>query len=305
MKTVEERLRQLPEIAEESGLEADEKLKRRILRAADDAVRVKTARRRALIPAACALALVLALAVSYPALKGAGPVLITSQSAGEGTPLPDGTLKGDVRGGSVNISAGQVPGYQSVWASGSGGSFPLVAVNGRYYRLLKTPGKISEALLGKEIGSVEERTDEPALCRAEVFSNVVDAGQSVYAVSGMDGAAAAAYVDGVLRAFQRVSYSGSAILGRESLADTLKLSGVSSIELTDVGTVTGDEAVRLADKLLSGASYQNANCTETGKTLVIRCGNGIAMQLCVNGDNVSGCGTWSCPDFFEAFPAMP
>ena len=101
MKTVEERLRQLPEIAEESGLEADEKLKRRILRAADDAVRVKTARRRALIPAACALALVLALAVSYPALKGAGPVLITSQSAGEGTPLPDGTLKGDVRGGSV------------------------------------------------------------------------------------------------------------------------------------------------------------------------------------------------------------
>ena len=98
MKTVEERLRQLPEIAEESGLEADEKLKRRILRAADDAVRVKTARRRALIPAACALALVLALAVSYPALKGAGPVLITSQSAGEGTPLPDGTLKGEVYG---------------------------------------------------------------------------------------------------------------------------------------------------------------------------------------------------------------
>ena len=90
-----------------------------------------------------------------------------------------------------------------------------------------------------------------------------------------------------------------------SLADTLKLSGVTSIELTDVGTVTGDEAARLADKLLSGASYQNANCTETGKTLVIRCGNGIAMQLCVNGDNVSGCGTWSCPDFFEAFPATP
>ena len=303
MKTVEERLRELPEIAETCGIEADERLKRRILRAADDAGRKAAPRRRAWIPVACAAVLALALILAYPALKGRDPVLITSQPAGEGAEKGEGALTGDVRGGSVTITSGQVPAYQSIWASGSSGNFPLVAVNGQYYRLLSSPGKISSSLLGSQIGTIGERTDEPALCRAAVFSNVVDLGQPVYAVTGMDGAAAAAYVDGTLRVFQRTSFSGSAILGRESLGDTLKLSNVTSIELTDVGTVTGDEAARLADILLKSASYQNANCSETGKTLVIRCGNGISMQLCVNGDSVSGCGTWSCPDFFEAFPA--
>ena len=29
--------------------------------------------------------------------------------------------------------------------------------------------------------------------------------------------------------------------------------------------------------------------------------NGITLQLAVSGETVSGCGTWACPDFFEAF----
>lgn len=304
MKSIEERLRELPEIAMESGLEADERLKRRILMAAEGkADRSRRMARRCLVPALCAAAVIIVLFALGPLTKAPEAPLITAQSAGDGRGASEAELTGDVRGGSVTITSGKVPGYQSIWAQGSGGNFPLVAVNGRYYRLLTSPSKISSSLLGSQIGTVQVKTDEPALCREDVFSNVVEEGQAVYALAGMDGAMAAATVDGSLRVFQRVAFSGSAVLGGESLRDTLKAAGVSSVELTDVGTVSGQDAEEMVERLVKGATYQNASCTETKTTLLIRLNNGLTLQMCVNGDLVSGCGTWSCPDFFEHFPA--
>ena len=54
-----------------------------------------------------------------------------------------------------------------------------------------------------------------------MVSNVVARGETVYAISGMSGALVAAQVDGSTRVFQRVSYAGTAIIGSETLADTL------------------------------------------------------------------------------------
>ena len=55
MKNVEERLRALPDIAASSGLQADEQLKRRILRAAERNDRKPVFQVKRLVPAFCAL----------------------------------------------------------------------------------------------------------------------------------------------------------------------------------------------------------------------------------------------------------
>jgi amino acid permease len=73
MKSVEERLRALPKIAQESGLEADERLKRKILLSAREG---KTQRKSAfishrLVPALCALVVLIgAAAFALPSLRG-------------------------------------------------------------------------------------------------------------------------------------------------------------------------------------------------------------------------------------------
>ena len=36
-------------------------------------------------------------------------------------------------------------------------------------------------------------------------------------------------------------------------------------------------------------------------SLLIGLKNGLTLQLLVSDESVSACGTWSCPDFFEAF----
>ena len=71
MKNVEERLRALPDIAASSGLQADEQLKRRILRAAEGTPRKKSFQVKRLVPAFCALVvLVGGIAFAMPRLQG-------------------------------------------------------------------------------------------------------------------------------------------------------------------------------------------------------------------------------------------
>ena len=307
MKSVEERLHTLPDIAENSGLQADEQLKRKILRAA----REKEAPRRALMPrlaaAACALiVLVGAAAFALPALRDNGPVpiqkpLIESYPAGS---LSIGEITAmDVPPGSITIRSSKNPSYRSIWAPMSGGNFPLIGVNGRYYRLLTNPTSVSGSLLGQSLGTVDTFTSEPALAgKSGICSNVVAQGETVYAVNGMNGAMAAANVNGQMRVFQRVSFGDNALVGKESLADTLKAPNAVALELSGVGTVNdASTAQHLVSILVKNASFLRAGGSETNQSLLIQLQNGIVLQMAVNGERLIACGTWACPEFCEAF----
>ena len=308
MKSVEERLHTLPDIAENSGLEADEQLKRKILRAAREKA---SPPRRVFVPrlaaALCAVAVLIgAVAFALPALRGNGPTptdtpLIESYPAGSVTVGEKTAL--DVPAGSITIRASKNPSYRSIWAPMSGGNFPLIGVNGRYYRLLTNPTSISGSLLGQALGTVDTFTSEPALANKNgVCSNVVAAGETVYAVSGMNGALAAANVNGQMRVFQRVSFADNALVGKEKLADTLMANSAVALELSGVGTVNdASTAQRLVNILVNNASFLRAGGSESNQSLLIQLSNGIVLQMAVNGERLIACGTWACPEFFEAF----
>ncbi len=307
MKSVEERLHTLPDIAEKSCLNADEQLKRKILRAA----REKETPRRAFAPrlaaALCAIVVLIGVgAFALPGLRDNGPVatqtpLIESHPAGS---LSIGEITAmDVPAGSITIRSSKNPSYRSIWAPMSGGNFPLIGVKGRYYRLLTNPTSISGSLLGQSLGTVDTFTSEPALAgKNGICSNVVAQGETVYAVSGMNGAMAAANVNGQMRVFQRVSFGDNALVGKESLADTLKASNPVALELSGVGTVNDASAAqRLVNILVKNASFLRAGGSETNQALLIQLSNGIVLQMAVNGERLIACGTWACPEFFDAF----
>ena len=310
MKNVEERLRALPELAESMGLEADERLKRRILRASAEKKPARGIAWRRLAPALCALVVLLGVsAAALPGLWGqkeTGPratdqPLLASQPAGD---LAIGDkLALDVPQGSISIRSSSNPTFRSIWAPSSGGNFPLVGVNGRYYRLLTNPTAISSSMRGEALGAVDTFTSEPALAgKNGICSNVVAAGETVYAVSGMKGAAVAAPVNGQLRVFQRVSFGDNALVGGERLADTLRASSVVALELSGVGTINdAGTASRLMGILTGSAEFLRSGGSETSQSLLIQLGNGLVLQMAVNGERIIACGTWACPEFFDAF----
>ena len=305
MKNVEERLRALPEIAASSGLQADEQLRRKILRAAEGGQRKPGLSVKRLAPAFCALAvLVGGLAFALPSLQGKNlgqmPVI---ESHPAGTVSVGEKLALDVPPGSITIKSSRNPSYRSIWAPMSGGNFPLICVNGRYYRLLTNPTSISSSLLGSSLGTVGTFTSEPALAgKNGICSNTVQAGETVYAVSGMNGAMAAANVNGQMRVFQRVSFGDSALVGGEKLSDTLKASSAVALELSGVGAINDPAAAqRLVGILTNNASFLRAGGSETNQSLLIQLKSGLVLQMAVNGERVIACGTWACPEFFEAF----
>ena len=307
MKNVEERLRALPEIAASSGLQADEQLKRKILRAAEGSARKPVFQAKRLVPAFCALVvLVGGLAFALPRLRGNNSPdiqtpLIESHPAGSVTVGDKMAL--DVPPGSISIKSSRNPSYRSIWAPMSGGNFPLICVDGRYYRLLTNPTSISSSLLGGSLGTVSTFTSEPALAgKSGICSNAVQAGETVYAVSGMKGAMAAANVNGQMRVFQRVSFGDSALVGGEKLSDTLKASSAVALELSGVGAINDPAtAQRLVNILLSSASFLRAGGSESNQSLLIQLKSGLVLQMAVNGERVIACGTWACPEFFDAF----
>ncbi len=256
---------------------------------------------------ALAFALSLALVIGLSALALPGlfkPAVPAVNVLSSGPALPDGIrMAADLPRGSLMLSEAKAPVYQGIWAQGSGANFPLIRLDGRYYRLLTHPADVS-ALKGGQLGSVEVFTNEPALdMGASTLSNAAGMGESVYAVSGMGKAAVAAPVDGSLRLFQRVSFSGAALVGNEGLRDTLP-GGAETLQLSGEGTVSDPEAVaQLMDLLFSRAAYQGSQSRESDKALLVQYGSGVVLQLAVSGDSLSACGTWACPEFFEAFRA--
>lgn len=320
------RLENLPEIADEmlGGLHASQDLKNDILR---DAQRVrqgesvkrntpwaqKPARRspaaqalRTVGALACVAVFLLGVLVGVPELivkNGQKITLITTNVGGDG-PQNGQAQALNVPQGSITISQRDKPAYRGVWEPASGANFPLVCVEGRYYRLMSNPTAISNDLLGGALGTVSTYTSEPALANGGIVSNIVAQGETVYAVRGMSGALAAANVNGSLRVFQRVSFGNSALKGGEGLGDTLCASSVVAMELTGVGTVTDSAAAQsLYNTLLQHAELVRSGASETTQSLLIQLQNGIVLQMCVRDESVMACGTWNCPEFFEAFAA--
>ncbi|NLC32819.1 MAG: hypothetical protein GX781_05935 [Clostridiales bacterium] len=213
---------------------------------------------------------------------------------------------GNLPQGSINLGKpGAIPNYKGVWARSQGGNFPLIrTANGGFYRLLNNPTSIDEDMLGAYLGHVEVFNQEPALDSSSMLlSNVATIGTQVFQIAQMEGSALAAEVEGKLRVFQRVSFSGNALLGSESLPDTLK-GPIAGLQLSGVGTVTDAQQVSmLMSILLNDSSYKSSSTSISDQALLIQYSNGIILQMSVKGNSLIACGTWSNPEFIEAFKA--
>lgn len=305
-------LRQLPQEANKAldGLYATPFLKARIDRAVEEKKQGKV--RFALpkwAPALCCAAVVLVLALTVMPLQQQEEqpgTLINSSTLGDPTEAPSGVMTADLRNGDVFISANNSkPGYRNIWSDVRDGSFPLIGMNGKYYRMLTNPNTLDSSLLDGAVASVAEFTTEPSLSGTDVvLSNAATSGTAVYAVKGLStDTVIAAEVNGRMRLFQRVSFNGNALRGKEKLANTLAISGqVIAMELTGVGTVTDPAACEaLLTTLLECASYESSGSITSKKALLIELESGLVLQLAVKSDNLAACGVWSCPEFFEEF----
>ena len=304
--TLEERLNQLPQAADElaADVRADERLYQRIRYQVShsDAARRKRPWLKALIPAgAVALAAVLIVLVWPNILGGRTNLTIESVTAGNtGNAVPMPSTRADLPAGSVTLdSSSGVPEFRNIWAGNSDSSFPMVLVNGAYYRLLSTPKSLSDKQLGGAIGTVGQYTTE--MTGSGLCSNTVLQGETVWQVRGMGEAAVAARIDGKLRVFQRVTANGQGV-APSSLAQAIAQSGVKELSLSGVGRVRDVQtAQRLLDTLLYGATYQGSGCSKTSQVLHIVFDNGVTLQMYVRDTSLASGGTWSCPAFFEQF----
>ncbi len=306
-------LRKLPEDADKAldGLYATPFLKARIDRAVEEKKQGKV--RIALpkwAPALCCAAIVLVLALTVLPMQQEQPgTLINSGPMGDPTATPAVMLTSDLGSNSISISTNSsTPGYRSIWSDVKDGSFPLIGVNGKYYRMLTSPNRVDSSLVGGTVATISEFTTEPSLSGTDVvLSNVVTSGAAVYAVKGVSSdTLVAAEVDGRVRLFQRVSFNGNALRGSEDLADVLAVSGqVVALELSGVGTVTDLSACEaLLSTLLDNASFESRGSISSKQSLLIELENGLVLQMAVKGDNLAACGVWSCPEFFEEFEAI-
>jgi hypothetical protein len=309
------RLEQLPEIAERNlgGLTADQRLYIRIrLAAAEKQNRVHGARLRPSLTMCLSVALCVSVGLwaAWPMLFTGSrrDTLLNSGTAGNSSDTRIRVQALDVPAGSVSVGgvSDSADSFRNLYAAERGGNFPLVMVGDAVYRMLISPTNMDPSLLGASLGEVTEYTLEPALSTGGIVSNTVSAGETVYAVSGMDGAVAAAYVNGSLRVFQRVGFAGAAVLGGETLENTLvSASHVTALEMTGAGIVADPATAQsLVQTLLADASYENASSgTDDVRSLQLALDNGLILQMMVGDDTVSACGTWSCPEFFEAYAA--
>lgn len=311
---IEAMLNKLPQDADKAmeGLYATPFLKARIDRAVAEKKQGKvrfTIPRWA--PALCCAVMVLVLTLTFvPMGQQEKPgTLITSNTLGDPTEPPASMLTADLRNGNITISANSSkPGYRSIWSDVHNGAFPLIGMNGKYYRMLTSPNAVDSSLLGAPLATISEYTTEPSLSGTDgVLSNTAISGTTVYAVNGVsDSTLVAAQVNGRTRLFQRVSFNGNALRGREKLADTLAVSGqVVAMELSSIGTVTDPGAcAKLLSILLANASFESRGSISSRQALLLELSNGLVLQLAVKGDNLAACGVWSCPEFFEAFESL-
>lgn len=251
---------------------------------------------------AMSLALIIAgTALLLPRLQKDEIPVVGTLAAGTES-LDNLTEKADLPRGSLQLSKTQGP-KQGIWEGSGHSNFPLLRLDGRFYRMLTNPSDVSQ-LVDNNMGQVAVFATEPALDNGnEVLSNIAPKGATVYSFNGFGRSALAAQVDGQARLFQRVSFAGNALLGSETLKDTLP-QGAVALQLSNVGTITDQGKVKeLMNTLYTSAEYQGNQTISGSQTLLVDYGNGIVFQMNVKGDSLSACGTWSCPEFIEGFMA--
>ena len=289
-----------------SGLHADETMKRRILFAANENKRRAPMPR--LVPALCCAALAIACVSAFaPRLSG------TAVDAAA-TPMPvsiDSIAAGGEQAAPMTRVA-DVSGTARVRAAG-GGSESLFRLGERRYSAgCRQRRGLSHAQRARkrarrpagQRGRHGHHGDRRALladddAMAGGLSNVAEAGQTIYAVSGLDAnTAVACEVGGNMRLFQRVSYAGKGP-GGLGLEDTIlrPRSGrrADAFRRRHADRRSGERrrrhAARPRDAQIGGYVRKEATLTATLT-------NGLKLQLGVSGDTVSACGGWSCPEFF-------
>ena len=299
------RLEELPRIANQalSGLQADERLRQRIVHAAREEERPR--RRLSLwIPAVAATAaLVVVLALLLPSLQSAPLPEIQDFAAG-GTASDPSPASASTKEHGLSVNTAEDINVASLWEPGENGSFPLICLGGRIYRLLSTPASVPASALGDQLHSIDTFVTEPSLTVTNgYFSNVAAPGTEVYAITGMGGTLVAAEVNQQMRLFQRVSFNGTALLQEEDLADSLQVSGhLRSMTLYGVGSLKDASVCEdLFRLLLAQAEYDTPALLSDQQVLILELDNGLALQLAVSKGKVSACGTWSCPEFVQAF----
>lgn len=309
-------LEHLPQIAARQlgGLQADARLLAAVRTRARGGTTPRRKARPQLVFACVAAALCLTVGLAALVSGGGAPLAIAPQPsegildtrAAGGLPNAFGAAgQNELSDGSIAISGGADVTLSSLFAREENGNFPLVMVDGKTYRLLTSPQSLDSSLVGNELGPVGEFTLEPALSGGQgVVSNTVTPGAMVCAVDGMQGALLCAELNGQTRVFQRVGFAGTATVGGETLRDTLApAEQVVALELSGVGEITDAQTAQSLMRVL----YQNASFSGksanvgANQSLVLHLQNGLCLQLLVSEDALSGCGTWSCPEFFEAF----
>ena len=291
------------------GLRAGTELRARIL-AARRPASPKLWMRYAVPACAAALALVVGVTalVSAPSLPdGTVPIEILAAGEGDHDASLEGVLIADVPDGSISIGPGSASAFRSLF-TGDSGNFPLVGYDGRAYRMLSQPGSLNSGALGGSLGSAQYVSDPSQADSGAwygLISNAADEGATVYAVSGLSArTAVAAEVGGQMRLFQRYSYSGYGP-GNDSLEGVLDVRGkVRSLDLSGVGKITDPGAANaLISTLLDKAVFKGNDPTRSKEALNIELQNGLVLQLLVSQNTFSACGSWSCPEFIDAFQA--
>lgn len=307
------RLDNLSQIASRQlgGLEATPTLLAKIKLEAADQKRPRTMQAilRPALAVCTALVLVAGavMTITPEKLTGIGPAsipnVLDSHSAGNpAMPTAEPRSLSAAPRGVISMSAGIPAADGTLFVQGENTAFPLITLNGATYRMLETPDAVSPSLLGDELGTVMEFNIEPALGTSSVISNAAACGEPVYAIGTQKGALVAAHVNGALRAFQRVSYAGTAIIGTETLADTLCVPEEAEwIFVEGMGRVDDPAAVQELMTLLFDLADYQSTAFASGTSMQIGLKNGLTLQLMVGEDTISACGIWSCPDFFEAF----
>lgn len=225
---------------------------------------------------------------------------VESIAAGDSADEKHPPARADLPVGSVNLSGSGKVSFRNLFSGNSMTSFPMICVNGAYYRMLNEPQNLSGQFLGKSLGKVSLHTSSQEADASGIISNIVLEGENVYRIQSMDGAAVSARVNGETRVFQRVSMGGKGL--PDSLSEILGTASVQEISLSGVGRVTDAGTIRRLMQILTKRStFLSGSCSATSQALYITCQNGVTLQLYVTGSTMMSCGSWSCGEFMEEF----
>ena len=225
---------------------------------------------------------------------------VESIAAGDSEADKNLPARADLPHGSVTLSSGGTVPFMNLFSGNSINSFPMVQIDGVYYRMLNEPQNLSQQYIGQSMGKVSFHTSGMETAASGIASNMILEGETVYQLQSMKGAAAVARVNGENRVFQRVSFNGQGIPG--SMADLFGNAAVTSISLSGVGQVTDAGTIRrLMQVLTNRSTYLSGSCSATTQGLYITYSSGVTLQWYVSGTTVMGCGAWSCGEFMEEF----